>query len=174
MITKRGRFTKAVIEENTVTLFSLCGIKEALALYLPSGKHLPEIARKQNYVYVMPYYQPLTAKSKTAWKQYKQLCGLKSKYSNELRKGYRQQYTGDVLCELCSELSNFPELQEAFDTLLSVASNFASDLVPDFSKSNFSVDSEGNLVLRDIFCSYHQLLDDSFRYSERKFNKYNS
>ena len=176
---KRGRFTKAIIdtENKTVILQSICRLKEAMALwmYRDGNPHLPEIKRIAEYKYVMPLYKNLTKRDKRAWKDFEEITAIKNNYYSEYFRGQRNNFTHDVLLLVANDLQKVnPLLADAFHELINCASNYSGFICMDFSKQNFSVDDNGNLILRDIFCTFEQLHDDTEVYSERKYRQLTS
>lgn len=176
---KRGRFTKATLNtnDNTVTLASICNLKEAMALYLDSDEnsHLPQIERIDAYVYTMPLYASLTKNSTLAWAQYKFINKVKEDMQDELSEANYRRYNFDIALKFADKVKEvYPTLGEAITALVENSANYTQFLCFDFGKRNFSVDSEGNLILRDIFCDMEQLRDDTQVFSERLFRKLTS
>lgn len=170
---KTGQFTKATIDGNKVTLQSICPLKESMAFFLNSeeNKHLPTIERIDHLTYVMPYYAPLTSKHTIAWKQYKRLLTALNNRQAEIREGYKKGYNVEIASSIANEIQDeFPLLAEAIRELTYAVSNYTTYLAYDFKKANFSVDGDGNLILRDIYADMRQLIKRE-KYTEAKFRE---
>lgn len=145
----KGLFTTAYRYGDTVYLLTNEDYsKEAIALFADQSlTHVPKIRRHEDWkhyqVYSMPFYQRLTKKDHPkAYVQYESLntwgvAGAFSCYA------WLSGHTG---------LSD--TLKAALQSLLDAFSNYESDnLCLEFNKVNLGVDSNGDLVLRDVLFS---------------------
>lgn len=127
-----------------------------------SNPYIPRITVNGDYdngrdygiIYSMPFYNKLTAKHKTAWKQYKYI--MQAWYSSVvgMRNNLSEYETNCKFIERIQQEAILPEaLIEAFESINTACTNYGSDYSFDFGKVNFSVDENGNLILRDIICN---------------------
>lgn len=159
---KRGSFTTAYIFNNLVVLQSNCIIKDCLSHFSNSdkNKYCPDITAIGNNWYIMPRYKALTKKHKKAYEQFQLLCELKNKYDKFLYSQCSQktQYNYDVYQKIIAELQTKDEkLANALNYILNIAANGSQYLHFDLQQVNFSVDNDGNLILRDIFADWSGL-----------------
>jgi hypothetical protein len=114
--------------------------------------HMPEIESFGQFtfkgaeyiVFSMPFYEPLTAKHKTAWAQFKTL--QKAFYSlgwGDNRTFYNRSFALVDSLEAGS-------IKEALQSILDAGSNYGPEYGLEFSKQNMSVNKEGVLILRDV------------------------
>lgn len=148
---KKGQFTHCYIfnEQPFVVLHSIDILKECQALWMynhEENPHLPTIKRIHHEWYVMPKYSPLTAKHKTAYAQYKKMVALQYKFDIPFRSNYYicMKYAQAVKTEIDENVGN--ALEELLDNGINATDAFCLDL----KKVNFSVDENGNLILRDV------------------------
>lgn len=151
---KQGLFTHCYIhpDYDYVILHSDDLIKESMALFFhpDDTTHLPEIKQISNEWYVMPKYQKLTSKHKKAYAQYKLMLKI---YRQSNLFHYGKHYNYDLMEKYVENVTNIDEtLGNAVGELLYAVSNCTSYVTLDvLDKDNFSVDNDGNLILRDIF-----------------------
>lgn len=119
--------------------------------------HLPEIekagtleGKKDDYtIFKMKRYSPLTAKHKEAWKVYRQLVKIADEIFRANSWQYRREL--DKIAHLIASDERLPEnIREALQFLLFYATNYHENYYLDLTKSNFSVDENGVLILRDV------------------------
>lgn len=152
----RGRYTICYTLKTNCVLNSIDIIKEGYALFLPEGKHLPKIERLSFEWFLMPRYNKLHSKYKTACKQVKLIQKAFNKHAHLFSVGYTNSYS--VIERMIETVSqDDSELTEALTILLNAASNAASELMCDFKLENFSVTKDGELILRDLFADYRSL-----------------
>ena len=119
--------------------------------------HIPQIDMFGQYtfkgveylVFRMPFYEPLTAKHKTAWAQYQ---ALRTAYSearfNNMGRPFHE-IAQNLGFDFVSKLEDGP-IKSALDSILSAGSNYGVEYGLEFSKQNLSVNKEGVLILRDV------------------------
>lgn len=161
-----GQMTHCYLFDEFVVLNSIDIIKEVIALYMndrENNPHIPKINRIYSQWYVMPKYQPLTKKHKKAYAQYKKFVELLYNFDAyndtiyEWRKGI-DNYNECIEFAQIVKTEIDMELGIAVEKLLNVAINATGRFIFDVKKVNFSVDSEGNLVLRDILVDLRDVL----------------
>jgi len=153
----KGLYTRVYREGDAreVTIVSTCRAKEIMALgWLPESKFYPDIKRTDHQmVYAMSYYPKVRSLKKALkpahWliyqqlrKFYKQLLipSHPDKRIFALRKAITE-YQGDLSDEM-REL-----LQDSLDGLV----NYGTDVWIEIMPRNVAADSEGNLILLDIW-----------------------
>lgn len=151
----RGAFTRCYRNPNFdyVILYSVDMLKEVYSLWLKQydengkNKHLPEIERIGQNWYIMPKYRPLSPKYKKAWEQYRKLVNTAANY-----RFYNPGYNYHLHVKFAEQYRNIDEnISYAMLTLLNCASNATGELYFDDQQANFSVDNDGNLILRDLY-----------------------
>lgn len=148
----KGVFSKAYLVGERVILTSEDPAKECLALFCQDGNpHIPEIEPLQSIggkdAYSMPYYQPLKATCKKAWKDYKEVKDLIDNASYVAR----QKYTCFSGYRGIFEESNLSELlKDALLCILDNMPNYTDQIFLEISPRNAKVGKDGQLVLLDI------------------------
>jgi len=150
---KTGQFTHCYIHPNYnyVIMHSDDLLKECYSLWLhEENPHLPEIARIAPYWFIMPKYKNLTKRHKKAYAQYKQLMALSYKMQLTRSKSrYNYDLIGKFIDVVHTEINE--TLAEGLQALLDCATNATSNFCFDRKQENYSVDNDGNLILRDIY-----------------------
>jgi hypothetical protein len=135
--------------------------KMAVAEWADSDNpHIPEITKNGEYdtgadygnIYSMPFYNNLNASYKVAWRQFKHIMKVWDSMFWEFRNSpYDKNY------EFINRLREAGELPEsiidAFESIMNACANYGSEYGFDLGKVNFSVDNDGNLILRDVICN---------------------
>lgn len=155
----KGAFAEAFRVEGDV----FCFVKEDWTKEAISDidqPHLPRIERvdvqedrdgENIYVYKMPFYEPLTAKCRTAWMEYREL----ERALAEARAAFSHRpggvYNGyEIMCRTIERANVSDELRAALETLRDSAMNYGSSITFEFAPRNLGVDESGRLVLRDV------------------------
>ncbi len=178
----KGQFCEAFRDGYDVYLFMnqsrFCPGKEALALWCEKSPHLPSMTNEGEVstsslkgvtwytVYKTSFTEKLTAKHKTAWKQYKilksawenartNLLVSKTKVLATLGKNSLREipfsYMLEEFLEILRSCADFPSsLIDAIEDLGNAASNYGDSMYFEFSPRNLGVTEDGVLVLRDI------------------------
>ena len=135
--------------------------------HIPTVTRLEDLDGADNRVYRMPLYQPLTAKNKTAWYQYKVLAQAKEdawravcKEQNISGFGKAKMRITDIgymvnvrIVELIDRADIPQSLKDAIAELRDESANYGSSYVMEFSKRNCMTDGDGTLILLDVLFS---------------------
>lgn len=168
----KGMFCTAYrrVDNGRVIVFSIDGehSKELLSM---CGKmpHIPDVSRidgsaDDQYAYEMPYYEPLTTKSKVAWKQYKALeVARQEAYKKYVTLSRPLYLCGYDLNYHVTQIADIPDdLRDAIKEIADWGCNYGEEYVFEFAKRNMCVDEDDRLVLLDpIFNSklVHQIME---------------
>lgn len=157
---KHGQLTHCYLFDEFVVLNSIDIIKEVIALYMndrENNPHIPEINRIHSQWYVMPKYQPLTKKHKKAYAQYEKFVELLYNFDTYNDSRGKDNYNECIAFAQIVKTEIDMELGIAVEKLINIAINATGRFIFDVKKVNFSVDSEGNLVLRDILVNLRDI-----------------
>lgn len=171
----KGLFAKAYRVDDRVYIFATDPMKDAIAeirRYEGQGEnpHIPLVERigmderTGDNIYLMPYYEPLSAKHKSAWNHARIIQREHERLIGQL--GFN--YTGYALADTLRNGEGFPKsLADAIEEMSNWALNYGTPGM-EFNKANLSV-SDGKLILRDVLFD-RELLD---RYRKAKMQRMN-
>lgn len=149
----KGQFTNCYIWKSKpyIILHSIDILKECMSQWLDfDNPHIPEIKRIDCQWYIMPKYKPVESNIDA----YKLACEINNLQNycgiNFYPKGKRYNYDkmtdfAEVLRKKVSE-----SIADGFLAVLESCTNGTSEFTLDLKMENFSVDNNGNLILRDI------------------------
>lgn len=158
----KGRFSTCWAENDRVWCYSNDVAKECLALWGEDIKHVPQwkvvdhLGYNQIHLYKGTLYEPLMAKDKEAWQQFKIL-----KHSNKVARGMIRTYSSsghfwrlhgyDVAQKTIDVVRDkLPEpLVLALESILDCSANLGSSVTFEFAKRNLAM-YKGDLILLDI------------------------
>lgn len=127
--------------------------------HIPKVEYLDDIDGRDDRVYKMPLYQPLTAKCGVAWAQFKVLqTSVKQAFNEAQRRlAWNEKFNlhnavdiNDRTIELCKERGLDTGLVECLQLLRDNITNYGSTWLFEFRKANLYVDTDGNLILLDV------------------------
>lgn len=154
----RGEFSKVYeipSDSEYVYIIAKDWAKEMLCdSWVSDNPHLPEIEKLgdvgDSYLYKMRRYSKLTKQHTQAWQDYLKLRRIGKRYDfwQYMSRGSMDYY------KYCYDLVNderLPEtIKDALENLLDYATNYDYNMMLEFTPRNLSVDSKGNLILRDV------------------------
>jgi hypothetical protein len=149
----KGMFSKAYrIGEKVIVLTSDMS-KECIAIFCQGeNPHIPKMERLDDIngkdCYLMPYYKPLKASEKEAWKQYKALKEAIDSVPYQERQKYTcfAGYKKAILD--CPSISW--NLKEACLCIVENMQSYTDCIFLEISPRNAKVDENGKLILLDI------------------------
>lgn len=169
----KGQFTECWLDESTgdVWQWSTDVVKECIEAWADQDNiHVPKQERvdwsdDDRLLFKAKFYHPLTAKNKTAWRQFRILEAARQEAQEQLfkennvgfysRMSPRQFWTSrgyDVAQRTINLVRDkLPqELIEGLESIYDAAINAGSGVTFEFPKRNLAVDDRGNLILLDI------------------------
>lgn len=167
-----------------------CPEKEVIKLWGMDSPYTPKIEEvydaespTEDYtVWRMPYYEPLTARNKEAWRIFRELKRARedavgkvrgnlhatgrsaNAYSNYFWLTYSNEINNTLI-----DLANVPEdVKEALQNMSDCAASYGSDMCMEFQAKNLGVDSEGHIIFRDIIFSTKKVMEIRREYLEKQ------
>jgi GNAT superfamily N-acetyltransferase len=160
---------KAVLSDNKVYLIMKKQdlMKDALAENEFDTPHIPPVERiydnvKDEYIYTMPYYKPISAKDREAWSIMRELNRAKDvvwrnyHFGGKTRDRPIYTYWYEMGNDIISEAKVPQSVKEALTELLNAAGNYGSVMF-EFDKRNVGVDELGRIIFRDIIFDIEKL-----------------
>ena len=152
-----GRHAKAYRVKDDVFLFVRdCLMKEAIAgiehPHVPVLKHVEN--KNEVGIWMMPFYEPLTAKNRAAWSQYRELKRCASEAVPRVINSNPKMHHADLgymmARHVCENADVNATLRSALDEMIEKAKDYGEGISFEFDKRNLGIDEEGRLVLRDV------------------------
>jgi hypothetical protein len=133
--------------------------------HIPKVEHVGYLGDSK--VFRMPLYQPLTAKNKEAWGQFKELRRNKEDAWNNFWPSYGRHDAAMETMRYVVDSSSVPlELREGLQAIVDASYSYMDLPMLEFSKKNLTVDAEGRLILLDVI--FDIKVNDSFYDARRK------
>jgi hypothetical protein len=156
--------------------------KDIIMNIRPRSAYLPLIEKldtnDDSMLYRMPFYEKLTAKHTTAWKEYKTLKQISEDaqrdMSYEKMRGKRVT-PQDVNNEIAKRIQTADvsrELKMLIQEIVDYMCNYGEHYGMEFSPRNLSVDKNGHLVLRDVIYNQKAIENYHDSRSKRAFQRY--
>lgn len=124
------------------------------------NQHMPQIEKIDSnddnyYLYRMPFYYPLTAKSCKAWNEYKK---LKSAWYNSSDNRFGYIRNQNIINE-CYNQNVDSSIIDALESINNACTNYDDCYFFEFSPRNLAIDESGNLILLDVIFNKKALLE---------------